>query len=131
MLKKIFVFLIVIITVFSLGSCGIKNEKNKQTDTSYSFTQKPTAVKNYFKEKLPEFNFSEEPVERYRDGISYTLSVTCSQKEFNKYVNKLKDIGFELNSVEADTYFSANTEDKFFVEVTYIGDMLTVFVKMI
>lgn len=132
MLKKTSVVLIMILTVVFLCSCGIKDVNiQKNPDSSYSFTQKATVIENYFKEKLPEFNFSDDPVERYRDGVSFTLSVTCSQKEFNKYVKKLKNSGFELNAFEAETYYSANTEDNFFVEATYVGDMLTVFVKKI
>lgn len=131
MLKRLFFSSILILMVFSLYSCGIKNDNIKQPENSYSFTQKATVVRNYFKDKLPEFKFSENPVERYRDGENFVLSVTCSQKEFNKYVKKLKGSGFDQNAVEVETYYSANTEDGFYVEATYVGDMLTVFVKKI
>ena len=131
MIKKTAAFLIFVVLILSFCSCGIKNDNKIKSSQSYSFTQRVTVIENYFKERLPEFRFSQEPVERYRDGVSFTLSVTSSQKEFGKYVKKLKDSGFELNKVEADTYYSANTEDGFFAEVTYVGDMLTVFVKKI
>ncbi len=129
MMKKIFIISAVLLMVFSFSACEIKNSDKTQSKSEYSFTQKETAVYNYFKDKIPDFNFDNEPVERYRDGISYTLSVTCSQNEFKKYVKKLKNNGFVQNTVEAETYFSADTDDGYFVEVTYVGDMLTVFVK--
>ena len=59
------------------------------------------------------------------------MNVTCTQKEFEKYTKKLKKEGFEQNLVEAQTYFSARTEDGFFVVATYVGDMLTVQIKSI
>ena len=129
MIKKIFIIAAVLLMVLSFSACEIKNGNKTQNNPEYSFTQKETVVFNYFKDKIPDFNFDNEPVERYRDGISYTFSVTCSQNEFKKYVKKLKNNGFEQNTVEAETYFSADTDDGFFVEATYVGDMLTVFVK--
>lgn len=130
MIKKFLALISVSVILLSFCSCNIDNDKSQVTH-SYSFTQKSTLIHNHFKEKLPEYNFKNEPVEKYRDGISYTMSVTCKQKDFGKYVNKLKKAGFEQNQVEAQTYFSADTKDGYFVEVTYVGDMLTVFVKKI
>ncbi len=128
-MKKIFALFSVILVLLGFSACEIKNGNESAKKPEYSFTQKETAVHNYFKDKIPDFNFDNEPVERYRDGISYTLSVTCSQNEFKKYVKKLKNNGFEQNAVETETYYSADTDDGFFVEATYVGDMLTVFVK--
>ena len=130
MLKKNIAIFVLFVLVFAFSSCGVKVE-NKKTTVSYSFTQKETFIYNNFKDRLPEFKFEKEPVERYRDGISFTLNVTCSQKEFEKYTKKLKKEGFDQNLVEAQTYFSASTQDGFFVEATYVGDMLTVLVKAI
>lgn len=130
MVRKTLAVLTVIPMLFVFYSCGLNNDKN-QTAPSYSFTQKATLVHNYFKEKLPEHKFKNEPVEKYRDGVSYTLSVTCTLKEFGRYVKKLQKAGFDLNVVEAETYFSANTDDGYFVEATYVGDMFTVFVNKI
>ncbi len=130
MIKKIFAAITLISMLFVFYSCGVNNDK-KLTAPSYSFTQKATLIHNHFKEKLPEFKFKNEPVEKYRDGVSHTLSVTCTLKEFGKYIKKLQKAGFEQNIVEAQTYFSANTSDGYFVEATYVGDMLTVSVKKI
>lgn len=127
MLKKFISVLFALMILFSFCSCSFNSEK-KQT-SSYSFTQKATVIHNHFKDKIPDFDFKNEPVEKYRDGYSYTLSVTCKLKEFDKYVKKLKKAGFEENVLEAETFFSANSQDGYFVEVTYVGDMLTVFVK--
>lgn len=130
MIKKILASITLISMLFVFYSCGVSNDK-KQTAQSYSFTQKATLIHNYFKEKIPEFKFKNEPVEKYRDGVSYTFSVTCTLKEFGKYIKKLEKAGFEQNIVEAQTYFSANTSDGYFAEATYVGDMLTVSVKRI
>ena len=127
MFKKLITVLLSLTICFSFCSCSFNSTK-KQT-SSYSFTQKVTVIHNHYKDKLPDFDFKSEPVEKYRDGYSYTLSVTCKLKEFDKYVNKLKKAGFVENVLEAETFFSANTQDGYFVEVTYVGDMLTVFVK--
>lgn len=129
MIKKTFIFSAVFLILLSFSACGIKNNNEPSKKSDYSFTQKETAVYNHFKDKIPDYDFDNEPIERYRDGISYTLSVTCSQNEFKKYIKKLKSIGFEQNAVETKTYYSANTDDGYFVEVTYVGEMLTVFVK--
>ena len=130
MIKNTVLVLLVAVVAFSFASCGVNNNKNQSTP-SYSFVQKSTFVHNYFKEKLPEYNFKNEPVEKYRDGTSYTLSVTCSLKEFGRYVKKLKKAGFEENITEAETYFSANNTDGVYVEAMYVGDMLTVMIKKI
>lgn len=130
MMKKNIVIFVLFALVFAFSSCGVKVENNK-TNVLHSFTQKQTYIYNNFKDKLPEFNFEKEPVERYRDGMNFTMSVTCSQKDFEKYTKKLKKEGFDQNLVEAQTYFSASSEDGFFVEATYVGDMLTVLVKAI
>ncbi len=128
MIKKISSVLLIMLISVSFISCGADNG-GKESAPSYSFTQKSTLIHNYFKEKLPDYDFKNEPVEKYRDGVSYTLSVSCSLKEFQKYVKKLKKAGFEENITEAETYFSANTADGYFVEAMYVVDMLTVSVK--
>lgn len=128
MLRKSLAICVLFALIFVFSSCEIKSGNNNSAET-YSFTQKETFIYNNFKDKLPEFKFDNEPVERYRDGMSYTMNVTCTQKEFEKYTKKLKKEGFEENLVEAQTYFSASSEDGFFVEATYVGDMLTVLVK--
>ncbi len=130
MAKKFISIIMLTVIALSFVSCGVNNDK-KQTSPSYSFTQKATLIHNHFKEKLPEYRFKNEPVEKYRDGVSYTLSVTCTLKEFGKYIKKIQKAGFEKNVVEAETYFSANTADGYFAEATYVGDMLTVSVKKI
>lgn len=127
MFKKFMAVFTSFVIALAFSSCGVKIE-NKPS-SSYSFTQKETFIHNSFKEKLPEFDFENEPVERYRDGMSFTMNVTCTLKEYEKYTKKLKKEGFDQNLVEAQTYFSANTQDGYFVEATYVGDMLTVFVK--
>ena len=128
MIKKISSLLLVLLISVSFISCGADNS-GKKSAPSYSFTQKLTLIHNYFKEKLPDYDFKNEPAEKYRDGVSYTLSVSCSLKEFKKYVKKLKKAGFEENITEVETYFSANTADGYYVEAMYAVDMLTVCVK--
>lgn len=130
MVKKLIAILTVIPMLVAFYSCGVRNDKNQVVE-SYSFSQKATQIYNHFKEKLPEYKFKNEPVEKYRDGLSYTLSVSCTLKEFGKYVKKLEKSGFDVNAVKAQTYFTASTYDGYFVEATYVGDMLTVLVKKI
>ncbi len=130
MQKRFIAICLAIMLITACSSCGIKNDADKST-AAYSLTQKETYIHNSFKDRLPDFKFDNEPVERYRDGMSFIMNVTCTQKEFEKYTKKLKKEGFDQDLVEAQTYFSASTEDGFFVKVTYVEDMLTVLVKSI
>ncbi|MBQ2848007.1 MAG: hypothetical protein IJE74_07105 [Clostridia bacterium] len=130
MFKKFLLFFISLFIILGISACGVENN-DKNTSNMISFTSKETLIHNYFKDRIPDFNFKNEVVEKYDDGISYILTVKCDKNEFKKYLKKLKKAGFEENVVEAETYYSANDGDGYFIEATYVGEMLTVYVKMI
>lgn len=127
MIKKISAVIVLLGMFVCAASCNFDNDKKKETVVSAVI--RTTAVYNHFKDRIPEYSFENKPVEKYEDGLSYVLSVKCSQKEYKSYLKKLKKNGFEQNPIEADTYYSASDEEGYFVEVTYIGEMLSVFIK--
>lgn len=130
MIKKISAVILSISVMICLCSCNFDGEKEKgNSENGILVTAKSTAVHNHFKDRIPEFGFENDPVEKYEDGFSYSLSVKCSQKEYKSYLKKLKKTGFEVDAVEADTYYSASDEDGYFVEVTYVGEMLSVYIQ--
>ena len=94
-------------------------------------TARITKIHNNFKDVLPDFKFENPVSEKYEESIRYVLSVKCSEKETEKYINALKKAGFVNSATEASTYYSAKTEDGFFAEVTYINEILTVHVKKV
>lgn len=128
MIKKISAAILLLAVLVCFASCNFDNENSKE-ENIVSAAAKTTAVHNHFKDRIPEYSFENEPVEKYEDGFSYILSVKCSQREYKNYLKKLKKTGFEQNPIEADTYYSASDEEGYFVEVTYVGEMLTVLIK--
>ena len=91
MIKKLSVITVLIAIVVCMGSCGFKNEKAENKTNNIQVTAKSTAVHNHFKDRIPEFKFDNTPIEKYEDGIGYSLSVKCSKKEYKNYnLHKLK-----------------------------------------
>lgn len=128
-MKKICVLFFLFAVLICFCSCGVSNDMDKdKIKNNAVVTEQSTAVYNYFKDRIPEFGFKNEPVEKYDDGLNYILSVECSQKEYKSCIKKLKKAGFNLQSVEADTYYSAVDEEGYFVEVAYVGEMLTLYI---
>lgn len=128
MIKKISAIIAVVAAVACLSSCGFNNNAADNKPGNVQVTAKSTAVYNHFKDRIPEFKFDNTPVEKYEDGIGYSLSVECSEKEYKSYLKKLKKTGFEINPVEADTYYNATDGKGYFVEVTYVNEMLSVYI---
>ncbi|MBQ2903977.1 MAG: hypothetical protein IJD78_01725 [Clostridia bacterium] len=128
MMKKITAILLTSAAVLCFCSCGVRNDKPDDKNISVSITAKSTAVHNHFKDRIPEFGFKNRTVEKYEDGIGYSLSVKCSKGEYKSYLKKLKKSGFEINPVEADTYYSAADDKGYYAEVTYVGEMLSVYI---
>ncbi len=129
MIKRISAAILSFLFLLCLCSCNLDNEKeNDGLKNNATVTAKSTAVHNHFKDRVPEFDFNNKPVEKYEDGLSYSLSVKCSDREYSSYLKKLKKAGFEVNPIEADTYYSASDEKGYFVEVTYVNEMLTVYI---
>lgn len=128
MIKKLSAVIAVVAAVACLSSCGFNNNIAEKKPGNAQVTAKSTAVYNHFKDRIPEFKFDNTPVEKYEDGFGYSLSVKCSEREYKNYLKKLKKTGFETNPVEADTYYSASDDKGYFVEVTYVGEMLSVYI---
>lgn len=129
MIKKLSAVFFLLLILLSFCSCNSDREKEKgNLKNNISVTEKSTAVYNHFKDRIPEYNFDNDPVEKYEDGLSYSLSVKCSEREYKSYLKKLKKAGFEINPVEADTYYNAADDEGYFVEVTYSNEMLIVYI---
>lgn len=129
MIKKILAAVLLALTAVSISSCSVKNGSDMLYSSTAVSTQKETRIHNSFKDALPDFGFDSVPVENYREGVSYSFSVRCSERDYEKYINAVKKAGFETKAVEADCYYSAYTEDKYFVEITLVDGVITVFVK--
>ncbi len=128
MVKKLTAAVLAFAVVLCLGSCGFKNGKSNDKNISVSITAKSTAVHNHFKDRIPQYGFKNRVVEKYEDGIGYSLSVKCTKGEYKNYLKKLKKAGFEINQVEAETYYSASDDMGYYAEVTYTGEMLSVYI---
>lgn len=130
MIKRIFSLAMIALTVLSISSCkSDDSEKRSDNDIKVSATQKITVIYNSFKDVLPKFKFNSEPVENYQEGLSYTFSAECSENNYDRYIDKIKKAGFEENSVEANGYYAAYNAEKYYVEITLVGELITVFIK--
>ena len=131
MIKKITALLMIMSFSVLVCACSVKNDDSENKKTSKTTTEQVTLIRNSFKEVLPKGNFKEDIKETYVDGLSYKFTVKCSQSESNKYIEKVKKSGFDLNVAEGTNYYSARTEDYYSVEITYIGEILTVLCKRV
>lgn len=130
MLKRILAAVTAVSLVMSVSSCSIDDNTAGKTDArSNTTTQKETRIHNNFKDVLPEFKFDGEPVEKYEEGLSYTFSAECSESNYEKYIRQIKKAGFENKPVEANGYYAAYNAENYFVEITLVGDYITVFTK--
>lgn len=128
MLKRFVAAVSALLIIFSLSSCSIKKgDENPEV----SVTVKETRVHNNFKDVLPKPDFDGEISENYDEGIKYSFNVKCSEKECEKYIKQLKKAGFVERATETKNYYTAVTEDGYFVEMTYINGNLTVYTKKI
>lgn len=129
MIKKITAMFLIISAAVSIGACSMKSEK--ETGKTRTATEQVTLIRNFFKETLPSFRFKNDIKETYVDGLTYKFTVKCTQGECDKYIKKVKKEGFTVNPAEGTNYYSARTEDYYFVEITYIGEILTVLCKRV
>lgn len=129
MLKRILAGAAALLLVLSVSACSINDETRNQTKAGKTTTVKETRVHNNFKDTLPEFDFDSEIVEKYSEGISYTFSAECSEGKFDRYINKVQKAGYENNAVSAFGYYAAYNAENYYVEITLVNDMITVFVK--
>lgn len=130
MFKRIFAAVMLLLIAISISSCSVDKQKTEDdVAVSAATTQKVTVIYNDLKDVLPDFKFDGEPVEKYREGVSYTFSAVCSESDCEKYIKKVKKAGFEENAVEAKGYYAAYNEENFYVEITLVGDLITVYIK--
>ena len=127
MLKRFAAAAAVLLVIFSFSSCNVKDDEIPEV----SVTVKETRVHNNFKDVLPKPDFDGEISENYDEGIKYSFNVKCSEKECEKYIKQLKKAGFVERATETKNYYTAVTEDGYFVEMTYINGNLTVYTKKI
>lgn len=128
MFKKLLSFLFVFMLAAGLSSCKV-DKSNISVNKNGETTQRTTRIYNSFKDTLPDFRFSSKSVEKYEEGISYSFSAECSEKEFDKYINAVKKSGFDVKSAEGKGYYKAYNPEKYFVEIVLVDGMITVFVK--
>ena len=131
MFKKIAAILMVISVTVLIGACNMKNNGEKDEGITRTTTEQITLVHNSFKDSLPSFRFRNDIKETYVDGLTYKFTVKCTQNECDKYIQKVKKEGFTVNSAEGTNYYSARTEDYYSVEITYIGEIMTVLCKRV
>lgn len=132
-MKKIFALVLIFVVALSAAGCNIKKDNidEKESSSVITTTEQATLIYNHFKDRLPDFDFKKEMKENYRESLSYSFSVECSDREFKKYVSELEDAGFNKNAVSAEGYYTASTEDAYFVEAALINGILNVNVKKI
>ena len=128
MFKRLLAFLLVFMLAVGFSACKV-NKSNTSGKKDGETTQKITRIYNSFKDTLPDFRFDSEPVENYVEGISYSFSAECSEKDFDKYIKAVKKTGFDVRSVEGNGYYKAHNAEKYFVEIVLVDGMITVFVK--
>ncbi len=132
-MKKISALILILVVALSAAGCNIKKDDvgEKESSSVITTTEQVTLIYNHFKDRLPVFGFKKEVKETYRESLSYSFSVECSEREFKKYVSALEDAGFNQNAVSAEGYFTASTEDAYFVEAALINGILNVNIKKI
>ncbi len=131
MIKRITALLLIVSMTVLIGACSVKNNKEIETNNIRTTTEQVTLIRNSFKETLPSYKFKNEIKETYVDGMNYKFTVKCTQEDCDKYIEKVKKEGFTVNPAEGTNYYSARTEDYFSVEITYIGEFLTVLCKRV
>lgn len=133
-MKKIIAALLIVACAFSLFGCNIKNDSKKpdiKNTTAAITTEQSTKIYNHFKDRLPEFRFKNEPEGIYDESLKYSFSVESSEREFKKYVNALEKAGFGVNASSATGYYTASSEDSYFVEAALVNGILNVSIKRI
>lgn len=126
MIKKSAAVLLILLILITANACSVKKG---DVNIIISSTKQVTLVKNTFKDALPNYKFKNEINDTYSDGISYKFTVKCSQSDCEKYIEKVKKSGFVINPAVGTNYYSAQTEDNYSAEITYINGIMTVLCK--
>lgn len=132
-MKKFFALLLTAVIALSVAGCNLKNNNVDESESNeiVTTTEQITLIYNHFKDRLPEFDFKKDVKGVYRESLNYSFSVECNDREFKKYVSALESAGFNKNAVSAEGYYTASTEDSYFVEVALINGILNVNIKKI
>ncbi|MBR3818524.1 MAG: hypothetical protein IKJ41_05175 [Clostridia bacterium] len=131
MIKKSAIVLFLVLILLTVNACSVKTNNRKDNNSIVVSTKQVTLIRNSFADVLPNFKFENEINDTYVDGINYKFTVRCSQEECEKYIEKAKKSGFIINSSNGTNYYSAETEDYYSIEITYIGEILTVLCKRV
>ena len=129
MVNKIIAAAMLLAVTVSFSSCKRDTDADFLSGITEPSTQEITRIHNGFKDVLPSFGFDSKPVENYREGVDYSFSAKCSDGDFKKYIKAVKKAGFDVNAVEAEGYYAAHTADKYYVEITLVNGLITVYVK--
>ncbi len=129
MIKRVVSAMAALLIAMSITACKRIDGSADVKQTEASATQKETRIHNNFKDALPDFSFDSEPVESYKEGLSYTFSAKCSKSKFKKYVEKVKNAGFENKASEAEGYYAACSDDGYYTEITLVNGNITVYIK--
>lgn len=129
MIKRIIAAASALLILMSLSACSVRKDDVSDSISTAATTVKETRIHNNFKDALPDFEFDNPVSEDYQESIKYVFNVECSEKECEKYIKELKNAGFLNNAIETDSYYTASTEEGYFVEMTYINGTLTVYTK--
>lgn len=127
MKKRFLALFLGFVILLSMAACSIEGSSSKEETPAT--TVKETRIYNNYKDVLPDFDFENPISEDYEESVKYSFNVKCSEKECEKYIKKLKNAGFTEKAIETDSYYTAYTEDGYFVEMTYINGNLTVYSK--
>ncbi len=131
MFKRLIAAISALLMIMSVSACSIKESNGSETVKTSATTVRETKVHNNFKDILPKFKFDNEISEDYEESIKYSFNVKCSEKVCKNYIKQLKKVGFVERAVETESYYTAFTEDGYFVEMTYINGNLTVYTKKV
>ena len=99
MIKKITALLLILSLSACISACSV-NDNPKEDKQTKATTEQVTLIRNTFKDVLPKYNFKNEIKETYVDGINYKFTVKCTQKDSEKYIDKIKKAGFEKVFIE-------------------------------
>ena len=128
MIKRLLAFISLFIVLFSFSSC-----KNVDGGKGNGVIPASTKIANDFVQQLPEFDFSADIVDSYDESLRYSFSVECSNGEFKKYLNSVKDSGFvlgfpEQQPVSGEGYYKASNDKGYMIELVHKSGLLTVYV---
>ena len=90
MIKKILSSVMLVAVLLGVTSCSIDKQNDIGDYTSSASTQPQTRIHNGFRDVLPAFGFDSAIVENYREGVDYSFSAKCSDRDFEKYIDALK-----------------------------------------